>query len=184
MTIKFNNYSMWINKKHDYDFYDWCVFIDEDINTINSIKLVEYTLHPTFPNPVRIIENRNDCFALYSYGWGTFDLRIKVELNNGSINALKYPLKLEFDDWPKTPAPDVFESDEIRSVYNILIDEKHRWRKIDSIVKNSYLPEEIVLKILDYLKEKKLVRKASYLSIDNKELWGATSIVGITPKPK
>ena len=48
MTIRFSSYSMKVEKKYDDDWYDWCVFVDEKEDVIDSIKYVEYTLHPTF----------------------------------------------------------------------------------------------------------------------------------------
>src|SRR6516165_7227020 len=33
--------------------WDWTIFVDADPNTLEQIDCVEYTLHPTFPNPVR-----------------------------------------------------------------------------------------------------------------------------------
>ena len=38
MTVKFNSYSMWIEKKDDDDWYDWCVFVDENSDVVNSIN--------------------------------------------------------------------------------------------------------------------------------------------------
>jgi len=35
--------------------WNWTIFIDADAATLRQIKCVEYTLHPTFPNPVRTV---------------------------------------------------------------------------------------------------------------------------------
>jgi len=75
--------------------WDWTVFIDPRSADLARIKCVEYTLHPTFPNPVRIVcdMGRIDApFALSSNGWGTFQIRIRVLMQDGSIRELSHQL--------------------------------------------------------------------------------------------
>src|SRR5215218_3570604 len=108
MTLKFNNYSMWVSRKYDADYYEWCVFVDEDPTVINSIKSVEYTLHPTFPNPVRVIEDKSSRFTLCSSGWGTFTIPIRITYEDDSQDFASYQLRLEDDGWPKKAPPEVF----------------------------------------------------------------------------
>jgi transcription initiation factor IIF auxiliary subunit len=182
MTVKFNSYSMWIEKKDDDDWYDWCVFVDEISNIINSIKSVEYTLHPTFPDPIRLIESKSSKFALFSSGWGGFSIKIRVNYEDGSAHTTSYYLVLERDSWPRKQAPNTFADNETECVYKALFHKKHRWRKVDTVVKNSNLSNDTVLRILYDLEDEDLVRKAPSLSIDGKEMWGATAVVGISPK--
>jgi len=76
--------------------WDWTVFIDPRSGDLNKIKCVEYTLHPTFPNPVRIIcdMGRIDApFALRSNGWGTFQIGIRVLMRDGSTRVLSHQLR-------------------------------------------------------------------------------------------
>jgi transcription initiation factor IIF auxiliary subunit len=55
----------------------WSVFVDADAETLRQIECVEYTLHPTFPNPVRRVCNQSKTgFALSTNGWGTFRLAV------------------------------------------------------------------------------------------------------------
>ena len=41
---------------------------------VDKIKEVRYTLHPTFPNPVRIAENRKNNFETIIWAWGEFTI--------------------------------------------------------------------------------------------------------------
>jgi transcription initiation factor IIF auxiliary subunit len=72
--------------------WDWRVFVDADAETLRQIECVEYTLHPTFPNPVRTVCSRSDRFLLTARGWGTFEIKIKVLLTDDSMYPLSHPL--------------------------------------------------------------------------------------------
>ena len=75
--------------------WDWTVFIRADEQTLGQINCVEYTLHPTFPNPVRTVCSRGQGypFALSSNGWGTFTIRIRVFMASGKIIPLEHYLR-------------------------------------------------------------------------------------------
>ena len=62
--IQLDSYSMWIKRKHDSDWYDWGVFVNEPQTVLERIEWVEYTLHPTFPDPIRKTSDRGGRFAL------------------------------------------------------------------------------------------------------------------------
>jgi transcription initiation factor IIF auxiliary subunit len=172
---------MWFKKNND-DWYDWCIFVDENFDVINSIKSVEYILHSTFPDPIRSIESKHSKFALFSSGWGEFLVKIRVHYENGSLSTISYYLRLERDNWPRKQAPNTFPDNETRLIYQALLHKKYRWRKIDTIARNLNLSNDIVLNILYDLENRDLVRKAPFPSIDGKEMWGATAVVGISPK--
>jgi transcription initiation factor IIF auxiliary subunit len=70
--------------------YGWKVFLVADPSTLNGISYVEYTLHPTFPNPVRRATNPADGFALPATGWGEFNILVKVVFKD----RRKAPLQL------------------------------------------------------------------------------------------
>lgn len=78
MNIKFTNRAKWVAKRGEYDFYDWEIFVDEDEQVLAKIDHVIYFLHKTFPNPVRIVNDRSSRFALRSRGWGEFQIGIQV----------------------------------------------------------------------------------------------------------
>lgn len=86
--------------------YNWTVYIVASEDTLNQINYVEYTLHPTFPNPKRRVNQRGSRdypFALSSNGWGEFNIVVKVVFNNGRVFEFDYRLKLESDRNNKNP---------------------------------------------------------------------------------
>jgi hypothetical protein len=172
---------MWISKKYDDDWYDWCVFVDEGSDVINTIKSIEYALHPSFPDPVRLVVNKASKFALFSSGWGGFSIKIRINYENGSLFSTSYSLRLD-RSWPIKKAPTEFPDIDAKIVYELLFHQKFRWRKLETLIKNSNLTKDSVLQRLGYLEREELVRKASFLSIDGQEMWGATAIVGLSPK--
>lgn len=181
MNIKFSNYSLWIGKKHDHNWFEWCVFVDEDFETLKNIKYVEYILHPTFPDPIRRTIDRSQKFALYSSGWGEFIIRIKVGFEDGKVINDKYSLSLDTDNWLKKDMPSDFENTDATLVYKSLKHEKYRWRKLATIIKATNFSEDKIKAILKDLENDHLVRKSPFKSIDNREMWGVTSIVGCFP---
>ena len=48
--------------------YEWTVFVVAEKAALDNIKYVEYTLHPTFPEPKRVATNRDDNFSLSANG--------------------------------------------------------------------------------------------------------------------
>jgi transcription initiation factor IIF auxiliary subunit len=78
--------------------YDWTVFIYGTRVTSNHVQCVEYTLHPTFPNPIRRVCVRGadpqHAFPLSSNGWGGFTIGLRVFFRDGTQQRLSYPLKL------------------------------------------------------------------------------------------
>jgi hypothetical protein len=74
--------------------WDWTVYIDADSETLSSISCVEYTLHPTFPSPVRRTCNRANNFSLDASGWGTFEIKVRVLFKNGTEKYLAHMLEL------------------------------------------------------------------------------------------
>src|SRR5437899_8571127 len=84
MSIRFRNYSMFTEKKYDRNWYEWCVFVDSDREVVDRINAVEYKLHPTFPDPVRLITQKENRFALFSSGWGGFLIKTRVIFEDGA----------------------------------------------------------------------------------------------------
>jgi transcription initiation factor IIF auxiliary subunit len=181
--LNFSNYSRFTRQSRGTDVYSWCVFLNAPLGVINGIRTVEYTLHPTFPNPVREITDADHAFALQSEGWGTFSIEIRVFYNDGHEDELEYALKLKRDDWPKGPKLQDFESDKMKLVYSALFDPKWEWRKLSTIAKIASLAPDQAQTILERLASGHFVRKAYFRSIDDQELWGATCKVGKLPTP-
>ena len=78
------------------DRWDWTVFMEADDETLNQIECVEYTLHPTFPDPVQKVCNKGSVsgkgFFLNANGWGTFTVKMKVIFKDGEVKNLKHAL--------------------------------------------------------------------------------------------
>jgi transcription initiation factor IIF auxiliary subunit len=78
-------------------WWDWTVFVSGPQQALAQVRCVEYTLHPTFQNPVRTVCNRGSgprAFGLSSSGWGTFTIGIRVILKDGRVQELSH--RLEF----------------------------------------------------------------------------------------
>ncbi len=97
--FKFDNYSRRIGGGGKREWHEWKVFMDETADKLDKVSSVEYRLHETFPNPIRIIKDRNSRFALSSAGWGNFTIFITVYLDDGTEIPTKYFLELR-KSWP------------------------------------------------------------------------------------
>ena len=80
------------------DWWKWSIWIDGSNRELDQVKEVSYTLHPTFPNPVRTIADRSSKFRLKTSGWGVFTIRAKVTKKNGEEVKLKHQLELLYPD--------------------------------------------------------------------------------------
>jgi transcription initiation factor IIF auxiliary subunit len=68
--------------------YDWTVYVKAEEPVLDRIEYVEYMLHPTFPEPVRRIDTRENDFSLSANGWGEFLILARVFFKNGeSVNV-------------------------------------------------------------------------------------------------
>jgi hypothetical protein len=77
------------------DQWEWTIFITGPDQLLKSVQSVEYTLHPTFPNPVQTRPRGNDParqFPLTANGWGVFTVGIKVTFTNGRTQSLRHML--------------------------------------------------------------------------------------------
>jgi hypothetical protein len=79
---------------YDQNGFAWRVFIKEDGAVLDTISCVEYTLHPTFPNPIQRRCNAGDQFGLAARGWGEFTILLKVEWKDGKVTTQSYMLDL------------------------------------------------------------------------------------------
>lgn len=180
MKVQVASYSIWVEKRHEADWYDWCVFIKEPSSVLQSIGEVEYTLHPSFPEPVQVCKDRESCFAIYGTAWGEFRIGVRIFYTDGSTWKGTVQLELRHDRWPTKEFP-AGEGGDTKLVYTILRHEKFRWRKFDTVVRKTGLPAATATAILETLRKRNLVRKSPNLSIDQKEMWGVTAVVGVAP---
>ena len=80
------------------DWWKWAVWIEGRDEALDLIDFVEWTLHPTFPNPIRRIHDRASKFRLETGGWGVFEIRARVQRKDGSQTMLRHFLELHYPD--------------------------------------------------------------------------------------
>jgi len=173
---------MLVDSDADLPVYDWCIFASSEPEALRNVRSVKYILHPTFPNPTRVTFDREHRFVLLTRGWGGFSIGIEVEMLDGSIERRAHQLYLRENDWPRPAEPIRFASNNQRSVYETLHHPRYRWRKLDTIVRQTGLSAEAVQEALKQLSQQELAREAPTPAIDGQSRWGATSVVGIMPK--
>jgi transcription initiation factor IIF auxiliary subunit len=80
------------------DLWKWWIWIEGPDTELDQIDHVVYTLHPTFPRPVRTVKTRENKFHLASEGWGTFTVYANVVNKDGTTKGMEHYLKLEYED--------------------------------------------------------------------------------------
>lgn len=97
MNIRFSNVAQPSSRRakgEGSQYYDWRVFVDESPDVLKTIDRVTYFLHPTFPNPVRTVDDRSTGFALSSSGWGEFEIRAQLHFKDGTTRTTSFMLDL------------------------------------------------------------------------------------------
>jgi transcription initiation factor IIF auxiliary subunit len=84
------------------DWWDWSVWLEGTDAALDAVSYVEWRLHPTFPDPVRRVTNRQSKFRLDTGGWGTFVIQSVIYMKTGSPERLRHELQLQYPD--ETPA--------------------------------------------------------------------------------
>ena len=80
-------HSSWRSPKHDERFpgknmYRFDAVIDAPGEILDQIEAVNYCLHPSYPNPMRIVKDRPSRFKLKELAWGIATLRAEVKMKN------------------------------------------------------------------------------------------------------
>jgi transcription initiation factor IIF auxiliary subunit len=84
-----------ISEKRGEKLWGWTAFVNGPANVLAKIRCVEYTLHPSFPEPHQQVCKTADPshpFALTAQGWGVFDLKASVVFHDGSVEQLDHML--------------------------------------------------------------------------------------------
>ena len=80
------------------DQWSWEAFVDDaGSGELKNVEYVEYVLHPTFPNPIRKIDNPENGYLLKTAGWGEFELAAFVHYKDGSKKKLTHEVELRVD---------------------------------------------------------------------------------------
>jgi transcription initiation factor IIF auxiliary subunit len=76
--------------------YSWTIYLTGSDATLNKVDYVQYTLHPSFPQPIQIVRTRGGrcAFPYSSNSWAEFEVKIKVVFKDGRTEELKYMLNL------------------------------------------------------------------------------------------
>jgi len=67
--------------------WEWTIYIKADNTVLDQIDCVTYTLHPTFPNPIRKVCVKGMVDHAFSYttrGWGTFMVKVLIQFKDKS----------------------------------------------------------------------------------------------------
>ena len=83
-------------KYEDDEWWSWSVWVDGPAKELDQVKQVEYTLHPTFSKPVRIVGTRRNNFKLSTGGWGVFPIYARILKKDGTVTRLRHNLELHY----------------------------------------------------------------------------------------
>jgi len=78
-------------------WWNWTIFIKGPEEALSRIDCVEYKLHPSFNNPLRLVCRRGDgprAFPLSMGGWGNFIIRVRLFLSDGPVQEMTHQLRL------------------------------------------------------------------------------------------
>ncbi len=85
------------NQKYEGDqWWKWSLWVEGADRDLDQIKSVTYTLHPTFPEPIRVVTDRASKFQLRCAGWGVFRIPVEVRLKDGRSIKLQHQLQFTF----------------------------------------------------------------------------------------
>lgn len=84
------------SRPRGHGYWEWAVWIEGPVEDLESVRSVEYTLHPTFSPPVHTVTDRATHFRLSAAGWGEFLIHARVLHHDGRIESMRH--WLEFAD--------------------------------------------------------------------------------------
>jgi transcription initiation factor IIF auxiliary subunit len=84
------------------DWWRWAVWVEAPDEVLDLVDFVEWTLHPTFPDPIRKSHDRAHKFRIETGGWGVFQIIARVQTKDGKQTKLHYHLELHYPDGSQT----------------------------------------------------------------------------------
>ena len=97
--------------------WHWSIWLDGPPSDLDQVEQVEYTLHPTFPHPVHLIDDRSTNFRMKASGWGEFEIQARARTRDGEWHPMRHWLTLRTPDAQRAPTrglrsiePDPIES--------------------------------------------------------------------------
>jgi hypothetical protein len=85
------------------DRWTWSVWLEGSDAELDGVDHVVYTLHSTFSQPVRRVDDRATRFRLDSGSWGEFSIHVAVHHRRGRVEKLRHWLQLA---WKAQPPPE------------------------------------------------------------------------------
>jgi predicted acylesterase/phospholipase RssA len=141
------------------DTWEWAVWLEGTEDDLNNIDRVVYTLHRSFPNPVRSVTNREDNFRLSATGWGTFRMYVEVIYRDGTRFPIEHDLQLLYPE--ESPSRATATSASLTLIERMTTTTPKRLLAIDSGGVRSVISLEVLARIEEllrtYLKRPNLV---------------------------
>jgi transcription initiation factor IIF auxiliary subunit len=78
------------------DWWNWSVWLEGTKTELKAVDHVVYTLHASFPEPVRSIKTRKNGFRLDSAGWGEFRIFLEIVRVDGKSAKRTHWLELTY----------------------------------------------------------------------------------------
>lgn len=102
MILKMNSEARRIADRAGRPYYQWRVFVDENPGVLDRIRCIEYTLHPTSPQPHQTVDDPEGGFVLEGRAWGEFRIIAEVFYKDGTREAQQHFLDFS-KPWPAEP---------------------------------------------------------------------------------
>jgi len=83
-------------QKVDEDWYEWKLSLDEPKERLDEIDRVEYILHPTYRNRIRVIDKPKNGFMLEFAGYDGFNMPVNIYLKKLDSNGDNEEFRLIF----------------------------------------------------------------------------------------
>lgn len=95
--IQVRNSSVYLGKERygGKSGWEWTIYVIGDKRILDDIRCVTYTLHPTFPDPIRKVcrkGNTEKAFSHTTKGWGTFTVEVLISFKDGEAVSTKHQL--------------------------------------------------------------------------------------------
>jgi hypothetical protein len=78
--------------------WDWAVWLDGPSAELDDVEEVTYTLHSSFPDPLRRVTDRDTNFRLAARGWGEFRLAARLRKKDKTEEKLRHWLRFTDQD--------------------------------------------------------------------------------------
>ena len=82
------------------DWWRWSVWLDGQ--DLGNVAKVTWKLHPTFPEPERVVDDPSTKFKLQTAGWGTFLVKADILMKDGTTQKLEHELELHYPEGTAT----------------------------------------------------------------------------------